>query len=670
MVSMDSNVSQYMAQLGFLPVGENHTNSGPHGDFKIDVEPPRAERSRLFSDLKLLHTEEVSRLHHECEHEARTLDIGRSELVKASEANNEWLSGTEAMLSLTNQADSQRETQWETDRMSLETLLDDAQAAQEQVAHSFKKLDAIKQKMEAARQRQIASIERVGLGTHSLAHSIESAAASTGAIPSHDSSTGTPSLLEEYYDRKGDVGVIRESLLELERDYHGGLSGRDLSKYKGEILLLSDHEYESAYRSKRDKLEQALLQAEGDVDALCRDLTKTGQLDPHSRLSYRFWETAPTPARSPTPVSHGPKFDPDIVCQINGVRTSCFPDTGAGANYMSPACAKKYGVEIDKTRTSYVKVANGGKIKSVGSVVVQLGFMNEATLHPVEFVVLPKCRQKPIFGSPFLSLTKTLTRYRHRITRILRNAISCRVQYLGAPRQLVYGTLDGNAVLALPDTGSDVMLLSSAYVARHGLTVDPAASHQRMLDYADGSSSRTSGMVHGLQWRYGDSLDEIYSADFYVLDDLQCDVLLSYDFLEATQAYTAHENAFLDVDEADVLDDCDSLCTVVLRPEISTKLKLRNLFSKSKGPTNEELQALDASTSTGSRPLNDQTWSERRRRLLQRKEDNESAALRLPPSDRQATLARFKKQWEIDWIALMCQQPLEMQQADGAGTSS
>ncbi|KAK5164484.1 uncharacterized protein LTR77_009690 [Saxophila tyrrhenica] len=247
---------------------------------------------------------------------------------------------------------------------------------------------------------------------------------------------------------------------------------------------------------------------------------------------------------------------------------------------------------------------------------------------------------------------------------------SCRVRYLGAPQQLVSGSLEGKPVYALPDTGSDLMLISEAYATSNGFVIDTAFEHQKDLQFADGSSGRTSGVVHNLKWSYDDSKEEVSKVDFYVLDGLECDVLLSYDLLGETQAYTKHESTFIERDVVVILQDQKPFNTIAIRSEQSIAQKFRSRLSKRKKLDGQQAHTLEDLKSSGTAPMDAKAWGESRRRLLQRKEESELSLSKLPLADHQAALDTFKAIWEADWTRLISRGPVEMQHSDGGGTSS
>jgi hypothetical protein len=123
--------------------------------------------------------------------------------------------------------------------------------------------------------------------------------------------------------------------------------------------------------------------------------------------------------------------------------------------------------------------------------------------------------------------------------------------FTGSPGQWLAGIADGEHLLALPDTGADICLMSLQYAQARGYTIDPHDEHRRKLAFVDGSRAETIGRVEGFEWRFGSRNCETYRPDVYVLEDLRTNLLLSYDFLEESGAYSEFQGCFVNIGEVD-----------------------------------------------------------------------------------------------------------------------
>ena len=83
--------------------------------------------------------------------------------------------------------------------------------------------------------------------------------------------------------------------------------------------------------------------------------------------------------------------------------------------------------------------------------------------------VLPTCSYDLIFGSQFLTVTQTLTKWKRRLTECVFSMVNVlQMNFLGADHQRLQGYVgaaDGAEipVLALPDTGAECNIISSRY---------------------------------------------------------------------------------------------------------------------------------------------------------------------------------------------------------------
>lgn len=91
-----------------------------------------------------------------------------------------------------------------------------------------------------------------------------------------DSENETPSLVAEYYDRKGDIGVFQDRLGELEYNYHEGLVRREMISDRGDQLSISDSQYNKRYDEDRRDILNDLEQAERDTEDLGRRCQAAG----------------------------------------------------------------------------------------------------------------------------------------------------------------------------------------------------------------------------------------------------------------------------------------------------------------------------------------------------------------------------------------------------------
>ncbi|KAL4904978.1 hypothetical protein BDW74DRAFT_178545 [Aspergillus multicolor] len=119
------------------------------------------------------------------------------------------------------------------------------------------------------------------------------------------------------------------------------------------------------------------------------------------------------------------------------------------------------------------------------------------------------------------------------------------VALLGDESRQLSGYLNGISTSALPDTGSNVMLVSTTYAKRHGLKVDEGLEDLLEVEFADGSTAWTSGVVRDASWSV---CGKTIRCDFHVLDSLCVDVVLNNDYLFDNGVFSEFEEYFFDAD--------------------------------------------------------------------------------------------------------------------------
>ena len=249
-------------------------------------------------------------------------------------------------------------------------------------------------------------------------------------------------------------------------------------------------------------------------------------------------------------------YEPEISGFLNDTAVKFFPDTQSAHDIMSHDYAKRNKLKINSSQSEKLQTANGSLVNTLGTVLQPVRFAETSETYIREFHVLPRCVHDVILGSPFLRLTQTLTKYRHRIVKKLRGMSSRhRVCFTGASQQKLAGWANGQSILALPDTGSDVCLMSLQYARERGYRIDTDPRHREMLEFVDGSTAETFGRVEGFEWKFDKSDFQIHAPEVHVLENLPTDLLLGYGFLDETDAFGVREELFVDPEPHDESDD-------------------------------------------------------------------------------------------------------------------
>jgi len=254
------------------------------------------------------------------------------------------------------------------------------------------------------------------------------------------------------------------------------------------------------------------------------------ELEVGSRSLHPFWQNLRTKLGSFVKTTNTKITELSVVGDVLGTLVTANPDTGADGCFMSSNMAAKLSLYPAPGTESFFRVANGRKVSSPGVVEVPWKFIGESETHPIICRILPGCSHDIILGSKFLDETETMTTFReYRVKkRFVSVPGSLRVLLLGEGKQRLMGRFNGNPVAALPDTGSDVMVISREYARKLGLPVDKSPQCIVEVEFGDGLTALTDGMVRQVAWSVGGTT---IISDFFVLDGLCVDVVLSKDYV-------------------------------------------------------------------------------------------------------------------------------------------
>lgn len=241
---------------------------------------------------------------------------------------------------------------------------------------------------------------------------------------------------------------------------------------------------------------------------------------------------------------------------VNGTPVEALPDSGADMCFISLKLASGLGLDPAAGTQKRITLANKKHVQSPGMVEVPWRFAREQKAHILNCWILPGCVHDLVLGNRFLRVTQTLTKFKNRIkSKLVELPRRLRLRLLGEEKQRLWGSLDGHLTAALPDTGSDVMLISGAYARKIGLTIDRDFENWLEVEFADGTTDWTSGVVRDVPWNVG---GETVRCDFHVLDDLCVDVILSKNYLFDLSVFSEHSECLFDADsEEDLLQLCN-----------------------------------------------------------------------------------------------------------------
>jgi predicted aspartyl protease len=238
--------------------------------------------------------------------------------------------------------------------------------------------------------------------------------------------------------------------------------------------------------------------------------------------------------------------------EVNGHKIGALPDSGAERCYIKDDLARSLGLTPEAGSACEILLPSKEKIQSPGSVDVEWKFSGESKVYSLKCFVLPICHHARalILGANVLRHTKMLTDFRNRIktcTRPLTRRLG--LHLLDSERERVWGFLNGCQTSALGDFGSDIMAISASCAQRLGLRVNKQPHNRIEVEFADGSSAITAGMVFGVDWMFGDA-GAVFKCDFHVLNNLPADVILSNEFLWEQDVFSNYGQYFYNLESS------------------------------------------------------------------------------------------------------------------------
>ncbi|KAF6798238.1 hypothetical protein CMUS01_15724 [Colletotrichum musicola] len=257
-----------------------------------------------------------------------------------------------------------------------------------------------------------------------------------------------------------------------------------------------------------------------------------------------------TPSVKSNTFSSG-RIDYVVAGTVNDVPTSATPDNGSDTCILSSSFAAKLRLTPIPGTDKTITLANSRRVMSPGMVRVRWTFADENQSHELFCWIIPDCFSDFILGSQFLQATQTFTSFfKSRIKKIF-DPRPLRLGLIGEGKQYLSGYLAPWLTAALADTGSDIMAISLEYAKSRSMRINSAPEVRVPIELPDGKVVWTMGMVHDIPWAIGDQDDAKMECDFYVIENLTEDVILSKHYLFSLEVFSRYSHWFLKSDQAD-----------------------------------------------------------------------------------------------------------------------
>lgn len=290
----------------------------------------------------------------------------------------------------------------------------------------------------------------------------------------------------------------------------------------------------------------------------------------------------------------------EVPGYLEGALVAAVPDYGSSFDIISEELALGLNLSVDTSTNKGFFLPNGWARAFVGTVALTWSFWSETPRYTRVFHVLANCVHPVMLGRQFLELTDTMKSNTHRIqVKTLRCASNL-------PRQLFFvdsqdqgdktarrrflGLINGYPIGAFADTQSDLTIIKRSVADNLGFPVLSGAQHTTEVQFIDGSTAFTTGIVRGADWCFSASLAarDTHRLDIHVMDDLPCALILDKWMLHDNNAFTEYEDTIIDILHADAKAQ-NAVCMIMEK-------RSRDFWNKAKGKAKK---LMDNSTVVG-----------------------------------------------------------------------
>lgn len=234
-------------------------------------------------------------------------------------------------------------------------------------------------------------------------------------------------------------------------------------------------------------------------------------------------------------------YDFVLPTKFQGIDMNAYLDTGASCNIAALEFVNENRLSLHRHKRPKRISAPGGCITSIGTVTARVQFMSKGVRVKQVFEVIENCVHHVILGSEFVRKFDIFRSHMDKLRRVLRGTGPKGLLAVGTRRDdnLVPGTLKGNGVRALADTCADANIISTRLLNSYNIKMDEDTAAQVEFERVDGSRIWSKGIVRDVEWAFAE--DGVpHKLDFYVLDDIDYDVILGKDFLFGIDAFNRY----------------------------------------------------------------------------------------------------------------------------------
>ncbi|KAJ8129411.1 hypothetical protein O1611_g4221 [Lasiodiplodia mahajangana] len=245
-----------------------------------------------------------------------------------------------------------------------------------------------------------------------------------------------------------------------------------------------------------------------------------------------------------------------IGSDADAVEIMTCPDSGSDENIMSLEFVNRLGLKVHGSghEPRRFSLANGKITEAMGQVTAQCSFgagsPSDISMLGCIFHVFKSLAVPVIIGMEFLEQTETLSKHRDRLVeQLVPSMQALRVNSVGRPRRNLICRLDNYVGCASADTGSDLDLVSLEFARSRAFNIEPA---YEQLEFADCSVGHTLGIINA-SFSVGNlsgvagflPRGDVVDLEFYVLEDLNADILVGQDTIDELDIFSLHTESFI-----------------------------------------------------------------------------------------------------------------------------
>lgn len=251
-----------------------------------------------------------------------------------------------------------------------------------------------------------------------------------------------------------------------------------------------------------------------------------------------------------------------VFGDLEGIPAQGVPDFGSSFDIISLKFLKKV---LKRMGRRWVPPHDGdkppyalpdGKVKSfLGTITLMWHFEGESQPWSRQFYILEDSIYPLLFGRQFLNDTKVFTKSRDRIREVMINVNPAikRVLYvdqmgaIAASPERILGLINGKPIYGFADTCSDIPIIKRNIAHKLGFEVLDGPEHTTEVQFIDGSTSFTTGVVKNVNWCFGVSQapeDTRAIHDLHVMDHIPCAMILDTWLLWDSEAFDRYRQDF------------------------------------------------------------------------------------------------------------------------------